>query len=116
MNNFIIYICGGLHQVYAARNAEVLTCHEIQLKEINTQPDWVEFDPLEIWQSVCDCIEGAVRNLIILDINPNDVIALALTNQRETTILWNSETGKPLYNAIGKSYAGMDGEPMKEIN
>lgn len=88
--------------MYAARNAEVLTCHEIQLKEINTQPDWVEFDPLEIWQNVCDCIEGAVRNLVILDINPNDIIALAVTNQRETTILWNSETGKPLFNAIGK--------------
>lgn len=95
----------NLYQVYAARNAEVLTCHEIQLKEINTQPDWVEFDPLEIWQNVCDCIEGAVRNLVILDINPNDIVALAVTNQRETTILWNGETGKPLYNAIGK-FAG----------
>lgn len=93
----------GLDQVYAARNAEVLTCHEVQLKEINIQPDWVEFDPLEIWQNVCECIEGAVRNLVILDINPNDIIALAVTNQRETTLLWNSETGKPLYNAIGKS-------------
>lgn len=84
----------------------MLTCHEVQLKEINTQSDWVEFDPLEIWQNVGECIEGAVRNLIILDINPNDIIALAVTNQRETTILWNSETGKPLYNAIGKFAAG----------
>lgn len=73
------------------------------MKEINTQIDWVEFDPVEIYQNVIECIQGAIQNLIILDINPDDIIAVAVTNQRETTILWNKITGKPLYNAIGKN-------------
>lgn len=88
--------------MYAARNAEVLTCHEIQLKEINPQQCWVEIDPLEIWQNVLECIQVAVQNLVILDINPDDICALALTNRRDTTVLWHKITGRPLYNAIGK--------------
>lgn len=87
--------------MYAARNAEVLTCHEVQLKEISTQHGWIEIDPLEIWQNVLECIQVAVQNLIILDINPDDICALALTNRRDTTVLWHKITGRPLYNAIG---------------
>lgn len=74
----------------------------MELKEINTQSDWVEFDPLEIWQSVVECMEAVVKNLYILDINPDDIVALAITNQRETTVLWHKLTGVPLYNAIGE--------------
>lgn len=88
-------------KVYAARNAEVLTCHEVQVKEICTQQSWVEVDPLEIWQNVLECIQVAVQNLVILDINPDDICALALTNRRDTTVLWHKVTGRPLYNAIG---------------
>lgn len=83
----------------------MLTCHEVELKEINTQSDWVEFDPLEIWQSVVECIEAVVKNLNILDINPDDIVALAVTNQRETTVLWHKLTGVPLYNAIGETHS-----------
>lgn len=89
--------------MYAARNAEVLTCHEVQVKEINTQQSWVEIDPLEIWQNVLECIQVAVQNLVILDINPNDICAIALTNRRDTTVIWHKVTGRPLYNAIGQS-------------
>lgn len=96
LNNFFVCV-----QVYAARNAEVLTCHEVQLKEINTQPNWVEIDPLEIWQNVLECIQVALQNLVILDIDPDDICALALTNRRDTIVLWHKVTGRPLYNAIG---------------
>lgn len=89
-------------KVYAARNAEVLTCHEVQVREISIQQSWVEVDPLEIWQNVLECIQVAIQNLVILDINPDDICALALTNRRETTVLWHKITGRPLYNAIGK--------------
>lgn len=88
--------------VYASRNAEILTCHETALREISTQTDWIEFDPVEIWTNVVACIEGAVQNLVILDINPDDLVAISVANQRETTLLWNKTTGKPLYNAIGE--------------
>lgn len=71
------------------------------LREICTQPGWVEFDPIEIWQGVVECIETATQNLILLDINPADIVAIAVTNQRETSLLWNNLTGLPLYNAIG---------------
>lgn len=57
---------------------------------------------MEIWQSVVECIEAVVKNLNILDINPDDIVALAVTNQRETTVLWHKLTGLPLYNAIGE--------------
>lgn len=59
-------------------------------------------DPLEIWQNVVECIQIAVQNLEILDINPDDIVAIALTNQRDTTVMWHKRTGRPLYNAIGK--------------
>lgn len=88
--------------VYASKNAEILTCHEIPIKEISTQNDWIEFDPIDIWCNVIACVDGAVNNLVILDINPDDIVAISVVNQRETTLLWNKITGKPLYNAIGK--------------
>lgn len=95
--------------MYATRNAEVLTCHEVPLREISPQPGWIEFDPIEIWQSVVECIETATQNLCLLNINPADIVALAVTNQRETTVLWNNVTGLPLYNAIGKANRIDDG-------
>lgn len=88
-------------KVYAARNAEVLTCHELPVKEINAQNGWSEVDPLEIWQNVVECIQTAVQNLEILDINPDDIVAIGLTNQRDTSVMWHKESGRPLYNAIG---------------
>lgn len=57
---------------------------------------------MEIWQNVVECIQTAVQNLQILDINPDDIVAIALTNQRDTTVMWHKVTGRPLYNAIGE--------------
>lgn len=64
----------------------------------------MEIDPLEIWQNVVECIQMAVQNLVILDINPDDIVALAITNRRDTTVLWHKTNGRPLYNAIGEFY------------
>lgn len=49
-----------------------------------------------------ECINEGTRNLIILEINPADIVALGVTNQRETTVLWHKINGTPIYNAIGK--------------
>lgn len=87
--------------MYAAKNAEILTCHEVKLTEISNLPGWSEFDGNAIWRSVLECIEISIKNLLILDINPADIVALGICNQRETTILWDSSTGFPVYNAIG---------------
>lgn len=60
---------------------------------------WVEHDPNEILQSVHDCIEGALRSATDSG-KKLSIVAVGITNQRETTLVWDKLTGKPLYNAI----------------
>ncbi|XP_059607835.1 glycerol kinase [Phlebotomus argentipes] len=97
-----IYVGNTLSKflIYASRNAEILTCHEVSLKQLSPRPGWVEYDPVEVWKSVVECIEVAIRNLVLLDINPQDIIAVGLTNQRETVVVWSGDTGEVLHNAI----------------
>ncbi|XP_037041716.1 glycerol kinase [Bradysia coprophila] len=86
--------------VFAAQNAEILTDYEVSLTQISQKPGWIEVCPIEIWKSVVECIENATKNLTILDISIADIVAIGVTNQRETTVLWHKLTGIPLYNAI----------------
>jgi glycerol kinase len=58
---------------------------------------WVEHDPEDIWNSTVDTCKEALSNA---KANISDVVAIGITNQRETTIVWDRETGKPVYNAI----------------
>ncbi|MGE9858156.1 glycerol kinase GlpK [Limosilactobacillus reuteri] len=61
------------------------------------QPGWVEHDPLEIWDSV----QSVISNVMIKSqIKPYKIAAIGITNQRETTVIWDRRTGKPIYNAI----------------
>ena len=68
-----------------------------EFEQIFPQPGWVEHDPEEIWSSQ---ISVAVEALSRAELRPRDIVALGITNQRETTVVWNRETGKPVYNAI----------------
>ncbi|KAL1457411.1 hypothetical protein WDU94_007647 [Cyamophila willieti] len=86
--------------VFAAATSELLTYHKLDLETLTPKEGWVEQDPLVILSLVEQCIEKCVGYLVELDIDPNDIVAIGITNQRETTILWDSLTGKPLYNAI----------------
>ena len=61
------------------------------------QPGWVEHDPMEIWSSEASVIAEAITRI---GINGKDIAAIGITNQRETTIVWDAETGVPVYNAI----------------
>ena len=61
------------------------------------KPGWVEHDPEEIWSSITGLIPLAIKNG---DLSPADMICIGITNQRETTVVWNKEDGKPVYNAI----------------
>ena len=65
--------------------------------QIYPQAGWVEHDPLEIWRNTREVIAEA---LIRANITVRDVAAVGVTNQRETTLLWNPKTGQPLYNAL----------------
>ncbi|KAJ1639785.1 glycerol kinase [Pavlovales sp. CCMP2436] len=63
--------------------------------QLYPRPGWVEHDPLEIWQRTLEVISRALGG-----ISPEQVCAIGITNQRETTVVWDKRTGKPLYNAI----------------
>jgi glycerol kinase len=71
--------------------------HQLEHQQILPQPGWVEHNPLEIWESTQTVIGSTLANL---DLQPSDLSALGITNQRETTVVWNPRTGRPLHNAI----------------
>jgi glycerol kinase len=71
--------------------------HQLEHEQIMTQPGWVEHDPLEISERTNTVVAGALRNA---GLTANDLAAIGVTNQRETTVVWNPKTGRPWYNAI----------------
>ena len=68
-----------------------------EFEQIYPKPGWVEHDPEEIWTSQ---ISVAVEALSRAHVRPRDIVAVGITNQRETTVVWERKTGKPVYNAI----------------
>ena len=68
-----------------------------EFTQIFPQPGWVEHDPMEIWASEASVIAEAITRI---GISGRDIAAIGITNQRETTIVWDAETGIPVYNAI----------------
>lgn len=87
--------------MFAAQSAEVLTYHQVEIPHITPKEGWVEQDPEFILQSVVETINVTCDNLKKLNINPEDIVSVGITNQRETTVVWDSTTGKPLHNALG---------------
>lgn len=61
----------------------------------------MEQDPKEILQAVIDCIKKTIEKLKDVGLSTSDIKAVGITNQRETTLLWDKDTGEPLHNAIG---------------
>lgn len=68
-----------------------------EFTQIYPQPGWVEHSPIEIWESVREVV---FQVIIKKNISPEQIAAIGVTNQRETTVVWNKETGLPIYNAI----------------
>ena len=66
-------------------------------RQIYPRPGWVEHDPIEIWRQTQRIIKETLQSF---KINPKEIVAIGVTNQRETTVIWNPYTGKPYYNAI----------------
>uniref|UniRef100_A0A8D0DI86 glycerol kinase n=1 Tax=Sander lucioperca TaxID=283035 RepID=A0A8D0DI86_SANLU len=88
--------------VFNAKTAELLSHHQVEIKQSFPKEGWVEEDPKEILQSVFECMERTCEKLTQLNIDISNIKAIGVTNQRETTLVWDKETGEPLYNAIGK--------------
>lgn len=66
-------------------------------QQIFPQPGWVEHDPVEIWNNTQQVVREAMARAKAI---PGDIAAIGITNQRETSLVWNRHTGQPLYNAI----------------
>ena len=79
------------------RKGEAVSSHQVEHRQIFPKPGWVEHDPLEILQNSLDVIHTALR---VSGIAPRKLVSIGITNQRETTLLWNRKTGEPLANAI----------------
>ncbi|XP_063868538.1 glycerol kinase-like isoform X5 [Scylla paramamosain] len=86
--------------VFSATTGEVLTYHQVEVAQHYPKEGWVEQDCNELLKSVHTCILKAVENLKSLEIDPGDIKAVGITNQRETTVVWDRTTGLPLCNAI----------------
>lgn len=76
---------------------EIKSVAQKEFTQIFPQPGWVEHDPKEIWSSQASTIAEAITTV---GVNGLDIAAIGITNQRETTIVWDAETGEPIYNAI----------------
>jgi glycerol kinase len=79
------------------RKGTEISRHQLEHQQILPQPGWVEHDPLEIAARTDEVIARAMRNA---NLDAADLAAIGVTNQRETTIVWNPKTGHPWYNAI----------------
>src|SRR3954463_12750775 len=79
------------------QNGTEVARHQVEHRQILPQPGWVEHDPLEIASRVDEVIAGALWRG---HLTGADLAAVGITNQRETTVVWNPKTGRPWYNAI----------------
>ena len=79
------------------RAGEIVARAQYPFRQIYPQPGWVEHDPMEIWATEKRALAEAVDSA---HIDPKRIAAVGITNQRETTILWDRATGQPVYNAI----------------
>ncbi|MEF1291865.1 glycerol kinase GlpK [Vibrio sp. M260118] len=78
-------------------DANIVSISQREFTQIYPQSGWVEHDPLEIWATQSSTL---IETLAKSGIRSDQLAAIGITNQRETTIVWNKETGKPVYNAI----------------
>ena len=79
------------------QNQKIVGLGQFPFKQIYPQSGWVEHDPIEIWQTTLQAAKTAISSA---KINTNKIASLGITNQRETTVLWEKATGKPVFNAI----------------
>ncbi len=87
---------GTTIRITSKEGKQVATAYN-EFAQYYPKPSWVEHDPLEIWQVTQESI---VQALAAANLCASDLTCIGITNQRETTVVWHKETGKPLYNAI----------------
>ena len=78
-------------------NYEIAGIGQKEFTQIFPDSGWVEHDPEEIWESTLESCKNAIKKA---KIDPTQIAAIGITNQRETTVVWDKKTGKAIYNAI----------------
>lgn len=79
------------------RDGSIAAMAQREFRQIYPQPGWVEHDPMEIWQTQLETAREVLRQA---GLEARQIKAIGITNQRETTVVWNRRTGRPIYNAI----------------
>jgi glycerol kinase len=79
------------------KSGMIIGLRQLPFEQIFPKPGWVEHDPEEIWSTQLAAARGAIE---AAQIEPGQIASIGITNQRETTLLWDRKSGKPVYNAI----------------
>lgn len=79
------------------RSGRIISVAQKEHEQIYPNPGWVEHDPQEIWLRTREVIDSGMQQA---GLRARDLVAIGITNQRETTVLWNKKTGRPVYNAL----------------
>ena len=79
------------------KKGEIMSAVQREFPQIFPKPGWVEHDPMDIWSTQMGVTMEAMQRI---DADPEDIAAIGITNQRETTVVWDAKTGRPVYNAI----------------
>ncbi|HOO47043.1 MAG TPA: FGGY family carbohydrate kinase, partial [Deltaproteobacteria bacterium] len=87
----------GTRIMIVNRSGEIVSKAYSEFPQIYPKPGWVEHDPEVIWETTVSVMSKALQSS---SINPSDIRAIGITNQRETTVLWEKNTLKPVHNAI----------------
>ncbi|NOR74367.1 MAG: glycerol kinase, partial [Draconibacterium sp.] len=78
-------------------SGEIIGSAQQEFEQIYPKAGWVEHNPVAIWETQLKVAQDVIKQVGIL---PSQIVGIGITNQRETTIVWNRETGEPIYNAI----------------
>lgn len=88
--------------IYKTPSFEEICSHEVRIAQISERQGYLEHDPLEIISAVRECAKVAIHLLPNHGFQVSNIASVGVTNQRETIVLWNKQSGKPLHNAIGE--------------
>lgn len=100
MPQFILAIDQGTtssRAIIFSRDGNLISQHQIDLQQFYPHDGWVEQDPEEMWLNTLECCRLAIQKA---NLKAQDIAAVGITNQRETTLIWDKKSGKPIYPAI----------------
>ena len=100
MQKFILALDSGTtsnRAILFNHSGEIINASQKEFEQIYPRPGWVEHKPQDIWETQLEVAREVISKS---SISPAEISGIGITNQRETTLIWNRETGEPIYNAI----------------